>query len=190
MELTRIIDKVASSLEEKGLIKEAMELDVISNTLDKIFKEAWTAQQSPQYFTLESIKRALKMKNTTVALALLENNIKGKDMILKLYGDYKTEDGKYPAWEYADSYTKIIENLKNNDIDKAYREIDRAQKALIDLEPIITERQIRGPKRDISDTAKGTAEMIFSKGKKPIVTEKGESLIFSPLQKKRPSLIK
>lgn len=35
--ITSYIDKVAGSLEKKNLIKEAMELDIISNTIEDIF---------------------------------------------------------------------------------------------------------------------------------------------------------
>lgn len=179
--IVRDLDKISSSLEEKGYIKEAAEIDIISNTIERMMKESWIAHQSPQYFTLESVKRALRMKKIDVALALLENNAKGKNMILNSYGDYKNDKGVYPAWEYADSYSKSIDYLKKNNIEGALREIERAQQALIDLEPIITERQTRVVKRGPDKIDMG--EMIFTKGKKPLIKNKGEEgLFFGPAQ--------
>jgi hypothetical protein len=180
MYITERLDKIASSLEEQGYLKEAYELDKISNTLDLIFKEAWSGKHSPQYLVLENIKRALKMKNTEIALNLLENSIKSKDMFLRLYGDYKTEDNKQPAQEYADAYTNTIELTKKGDIERAIKEIERAQQALIDLEPIITERQTRAPQKK---PPLQTSEMIFSEGKRPIIKNPGDDLFFGPGQK-------
>lgn len=44
-----VIDKIASSLEEKGLLQEAQDLDVVSNTLDvEAKKEKWIQKAVPE----------------------------------------------------------------------------------------------------------------------------------------------
>lgn len=46
--IVNYLDRIASDLEDKGLLKEAEKIDAISNTLDKIAAEKWIQKADPE----------------------------------------------------------------------------------------------------------------------------------------------
>jgi len=131
-ELTERLDKVASSLESKGFIKEATAIDVISNTLELMGKEAWSADSCPQNMKILSPAiQAISAGNLRAALALLKN---GEQARLTLLNGYTANQ---EAHGFSDNWLEAIKSLETNMGPQALEQLKKATGFLKALEPVI-----------------------------------------------------
>lgn len=126
------LDKVANSLESKGLIKEAEAIDLIANTLEALEKEAWSANKSPIYLKiLEPAIKAAKAGNASVALKLLKM---GDGMRVALL----TSRENVPEFKFFSGlWLQAVDALEKEDIAKATGDLDKAYSFLLKIEPLI-----------------------------------------------------
>jgi hypothetical protein len=180
-ELSKKLDKIANNLESKGLIKEAQELDIISNTIEAFEKAAWDAYESPVGKVLREAIEAIFANNIPQALNFLKQKGKiNKEMIYNSYKDIPISNGTFPARWFSDSYDSAIQLLQQNKTEDAKTAIRDAMRFLTDLAPVINE----GYKKGIPTTPPAPApqqtkpmsnpsgDMIFTKAKKPSLMSK------------------
>lgn len=156
-ELTERLDKVANTLESQGLLKEAMDLDMVTNTIEAMEKEAWYATKSPQYALLMQTLDALNSNNVQKATMILNKGQQSTVMFQKSYGHLPAEDGSYPARGYADSYTKALRMAEQGQADNAMFQVQSAMGYLEKLEPIVTRQQSGG-----ASPTPGPTDMAFT----------------------------
>lgn len=175
--IVEMLDKVANSLEDKGLIKEAMEIDVLSNTLEAYEKEAWTAKNSPQYAMLNNVLKALEKNNAQYAKSFLAQGAKNKDIIVTSYGTFRAQDGSTPAQAYGASYDRAMQALEQDNVQAAAASVKEAMEALDKLEPIITQRQVPGQQQPQGQPqqAPGQSQQAPGKPQEMIFTNKPQN---------------
>jgi len=147
-EITERLDKVASSLESKGLLKEAENIDVIANTVEAMEKEAWSVANSKQYGVLGPALNAAMVGNVKAALGLLKN---GEGARKNLVLSYSTDEN---AKGFSDKWLEAVKRLEGADADAAVQSLNESIKFLRALEPVINAAQTSGPKVP-------SGEMIF-----------------------------
>lgn len=130
--LTERLDKIASSLESKGMLQEAEAVDVISNTLEAFEKEAWTATKSPIYLKyFAPALNAAKAGNAEAALRFLNM---GAGMKKALVGSRL----QIPEFKFFSGlWDQAIASLSNGDAAKAAADLDKALVFLEKMGPII-----------------------------------------------------
>ena len=100
------IDKVAEILEKKGLTKEAMDLDIIANTLEKL---AFDITKTPVYKQISQALKFIKQGNNPSGIL---TNLKG-NIIAGLFSVEKKTDPAIKAFIVL--LDKSIESLDKND---------------------------------------------------------------------------
>jgi hypothetical protein len=130
--LTERLDKVASSLENQGLLHEAEAVDMISNTLEAFEKEAWTAAKSPIYLKFFApALNAAKAGNAEAALKFLNM---GDGMRKALVGDrLQVPEFKF----FSGLWDQAVAALSKGDAARAAADLEKAEGFLGKMEPII-----------------------------------------------------
>lgn len=130
--LTDRLDKVASALESHGLLKEAEDVDVISNTLEAFEKEAWSALKSPIYKKfLEPAMNAAAQGNADIALKALNMGAQMKKAITE-------SRPNVPEFKFfSDLWDQAIQFLKGGDVPRASDNLQKAFGFMQKMEPII-----------------------------------------------------
>jgi len=147
-EITKRLDKIASSLEEKGLLKEAEDLDIIANTVEAMEKEAWNVANSKQYGVLGPALNAAMVGNVKAALGLLKNGEGARKNLALAYSTNENAQG------FSNSWIEAVKRLENADTDAAVQSLNESIKFLRALEPVINSAQAPGQKPP-------SGEMIF-----------------------------
>jgi len=130
--LTERLDKIASSLENKGMLIEAEEVDTISNTIEAFEKEAWTAMKSPIYLKfLEPAMNAAKADNADAALKYLNMGDGMRKALVE--GRMNTPEFKF----FSGLWLQAAKSLENGDTAKASEDLDKAFGFLQKIEPMI-----------------------------------------------------
>ena len=83
--VTEKLDKIATDLENKGYIKEAMEIDAISNAIDKL--AAFRAQSDPMLKNIGFAIKALTMGKPDKAVQFLDFMTQSMDIKNKSWGN-------------------------------------------------------------------------------------------------------
>jgi hypothetical protein len=137
--LTERLDKVADSLENQGFLKEAMEVDVIANTIEAFEKEAWEAKKSPQFNILGRVLMAIGKNALPAAQEFMRQGLMSVKHLVDSYGNIVGDDGKYPAKEFGNSYNAAREKLEQGDTQSAGHFVQQAMRFLEALTPIINQ---------------------------------------------------
>lgn len=98
MPKTLMLDAIADRLEEKGLWKEAYDLDVISNTLEK---EAYSIANDPKVRAMNDSKTKIQMGRYDLARGYLVNQIPAFSNFISLHVDTNPK--------VCESYEKFLE---------------------------------------------------------------------------------
>src|SRR4030042_730483 len=151
-ELTERLDKVANSLEKQGLLKEAMDLDRITNTIEAMEIEAiWRAVGSIQSKILDDALGYINAGKPDQALIHLTSKTQAMTQFLSGHQDTPTATNTFPARVCLDSFNQALASLQNRDIQGATQNINTAKEALVELEPIIQRGGMAGGhQRDIA----------------------------------------
>jgi hypothetical protein len=130
--LSEKLDKIANSLESKGLIKEAEAIDLIANTLEAFEKEAWSAQRSPIYLkSFAPALEAVKAGNPGAALKALKMGEGMKRALVESRQDV-------PEFKFFSGlWSQAIASLERGDAAKATEDLEKAYSFLQKIEPII-----------------------------------------------------
>lgn len=130
--LTERLDKIAGSLENQGMLVEAEEVDMISNTIEAFEKEAWTAMQSPIYLKFfEPAMKAAKAGNAAAALKLLKMGDGMRKALVE--GRMNTPEFKF----FSGLWLQAVDALENDNTTKASEDLDKAFGFLQKIEPLI-----------------------------------------------------
>lgn len=132
--LTSKLDDIASSLESKGLLKEAAAVDLIANTIEAYEVEAaWSLQTSPQAKALLGAMSALKAMNGKAAMGFLQTGDASRDNILRSFPD---NDG---VKEFSQNWINAKASIEQGDLEQAKALLDTAYKILGQvIAPLIT----------------------------------------------------
>jgi len=134
--LSERLDKISNSLESKGLIKEAMAVDIIANTLEAFEKDAWNAQSSMQYKKyLEPALNAAKANNASAALMALKAGDQARTLLITSYPD--NSDAK----SFSDNWIQARTLLEQGNIAGATKSIENSIGFLRALEPVVNAAQ-------------------------------------------------
>lgn len=127
------LDKIAQSLEDKGIFKEAEDLDVISNTLEKL---SYKIEMDPVYKKLEKAFEQASVNNVMRAkgfLQYVEENLKNR---AKSYKDVKELQDAFI------SHQDALGALNRDDVAVASAKIQEAMGFLKKAEPEIIKKQM------------------------------------------------
>lgn len=169
--LTDKLDRIASTLESKGYLKEAEEIDIIANTLEAMELEAFNVEMSPLYKILSKIFKAIKDNNSRAALGFHQQGLGLKEQLAKSYG--QTPEGAAVAAQFAKSYDEIRNLIESGNLNDAVAKIQEALGSFKSLTSAIKkdysgQQRIQPGQPGPSDQPGAKpAEMIFSphKGK-------------------------
>ena len=126
--ITKRLDKIATDLENKGYIKEATEIDIISNTIDSL--PNYSVGLDPLYKSFSLSLHALAKGRVDSAYGFLNAM---KDSVERRLENY----GHLPAVKtYCALYKAIMENLEKRDysLENAVSFIKDAQEYMIKAE--------------------------------------------------------
>jgi hypothetical protein len=116
--LVEKLDKIANSLESKGLLKEAVEIDTLANTLEAFEKEAWNAKGSKQGKFLTDALNAAQSGNIPEAKKLLKV---GDGMRNVLVTSYPTDQN---VTGFSKSWIQAQQQLEQNNAQEAISSIN------------------------------------------------------------------
>jgi hypothetical protein len=167
--ITEKLDKIASVLESKGYLKEAEELDVLSNTLEAMEVEAFNVEMSPLYKLLSNIFKAIRSNNLKAALGFHQQGNGLKDQIYKSYGS--TPEGAEAASKFAKDYEEIKTLLESGKVEDAVNKIKEALASFKNLATTI-KKDYSGQRR-INPDDPGQSNL--------------ETMVFSPHKSKSPA---
>jgi len=157
-DLIKRLDNVANAIELKGFIKEAMELDIIANTI-----EAFDAGRSSQGMILREVFDSLRSNDLKKALGLLTTKKALFDNILNSYGEFSGANNTYPAKDFYNAYEEIISTINQQNINGALEAIRKAFGKLRELTPIIQDYSgVTKKTQEIKRNAPPPSEMTFS----------------------------
>lgn len=131
-DLIKRLDNVANALETKGYIKEAIELDMIANTI-----EAFDAGRSTQGMVLREVFDKLRANELRGARGLLVNKKILFDNIVNNYGEFPGANNTYPAKDFYNAYEEILSMIDQQNVNGAIEAIRKAFEKLRELTPII-----------------------------------------------------
>jgi hypothetical protein len=137
--ITERLDKVASSLESKGFIQEATEIDLISNTIEKL---SYRVEADPVYKSIALSLQALKKGKAKSAFAFLDNIAKAMENRATQYKDIQAVQQAFSMFQAA------REALKSDNVDpnQVARFLVEAQGYFEKAEPEISQAQMRPQK--------------------------------------------
>jgi hypothetical protein len=143
------LDKVASSLESKGLLKEAEAIDIISNTLEAFEKEAWTAQKSPIYMKfLSPAMNAAQAGSADVALKALKMGDGMRKALIE------SRDNIPEFKFFSGLWLQAVSALEKGNTAQAASDLEQAYSFLLKIEPLINAEapgyKPQNPKQDDS----------------------------------------
>jgi len=130
--LSERLDKIANSLESKGLIKEAEAIDLIANTLEAFEKEAWSAQRSPIYLKFFApALEAAKAGNAGIAL----KSLKMGDGMRKALVESRENVPEFKF--FSGLWLQAVAALEKGDTAQAMSDLEKAYGFLQKIEPLI-----------------------------------------------------
>jgi hypothetical protein len=148
------LDNVANTLETKGYLKEAIELDMIANTI-----EAFDAGRSTQGMVLREVFDILRANDLRKARGLLRNKKILFDNILNNYGEFTGANNTYPAKDFYKAYEEILSMIDKQDVNGAIEAIREAFVKLRELSPII--QNYSGVIKKTQELKKGTPPQSY-----------------------------
>jgi hypothetical protein len=168
--ITESLDKIATSLENKGLLKEAEGIDLIANTIEAMEKEAWTVANSKQYNALAPAINAAQIGNVRAALGFLKNGEATRKNLEQNYPNNADAQG------FSSSWLKAVKSLENADAPAAVDSLNKSIGFLRALEPVINAAQASGqgtpaqktPNRDLIFPAPGAGNAAPKRSPLPL----------------------
>lgn len=170
--ITETLDKIANSLENKGLLKEAESIDLIANTIEAMEKEAWTVANSRQYNALAPAINAAQIGNVRAALGFLKNGEATRKNLEQSYPDNADARG------FSGSWLEAVKSLENADATAAVESLNKSIGFLRALEPVINSAQASGlgtpaqkaPNKDLIFPAPGANKTAPKRSPLPLPT--------------------
>jgi hypothetical protein len=132
-ELTAAMDLLADSLEEVGSIKEAMQMDIYSNTLELLNKEAWgfsKEKTKPNQVQTEIPKNINKPQNADQYKPMSNKPTNSAEKVEQFSGKLKTEFKDILG--YLDRYVNMLRRGDQTLLDNLGKDFPQKLKATMD----------------------------------------------------------
>lgn len=140
--LTNRLDKLASDLEAKGLIKEATDIDVVSNTLEKL---AFEMAATPIYKRISEAMKVLKSGMGSERAKNILTMIAGQDLNSGAIENFQNQySGVREMQLFKRAFDRAAQSLNTGNDQQAYADLGAAIKTLEAAEPKIKQHNILG----------------------------------------------
>lgn len=140
--ITTRLDAIADHLQGQGLVKEAQQIDIVSNTIENLMrKTAWEAEKNVMYRGNENALRALSADNVKGAVNFLLQPMNFWKNFVKGYGQVRSLKEAYEA------YTNALEALRRGadqpaELEEAKKLLTFSNEKLKDAKPKIQQLQM------------------------------------------------
>lgn len=139
--IVKKLDSIATKLENQGLMKEALDLDIVSNTIEKmaidVDKNQWTQ-------ILDTAVNIARSGNVKAVRDILNKGMPKFKAIINSYAGIKDDAGEVPIEKLRKALDLVMESLEQNNLVTAVRNLSEARNAVVETAYLINKAQTGG----------------------------------------------